>query len=92
MPVFRKDIDFFFEKFIKVSTGGGGDASVWAVGSYQGIFILTVIEKKVDSLTIDDIVDKPAFFMLDDLMKFSPEWQYDSTALALSAKLAISSL
>ncbi|MEH2196950.1 hypothetical protein [Nostoc sp.] len=71
MPVFRKDVDFFFEEFIKVNTGGG-DASIWAVGSYQGEFIMTVIEKKIDSLTIDDIVDKPAFFMLQDLMKFSP--------------------
>jgi hypothetical protein len=46
MPAFREDVDFFFKEFIKVSNGGGGDASVWAVGSYQGKFILTVIEKK----------------------------------------------
>ncbi|MDZ7952275.1 hypothetical protein [Nostoc sp. DedQUE09] len=89
MPLFRENVDFFFEEFIKVSIGGGGDASVWAVGSYQGEFILTVIEKKIDSLTINDIVDKPAFFLLQDLMKFSPCWEYDGAALALANKLAV---
>lgn len=92
MPVFRENVDFFFEEFIKVSTGGAGDASIWAVGSYQGKFIMTVINKKTDSLTIDDIIDKPVFVMLQDLMKFSPYWEYDSTALALAAKLATSTL
>ncbi|MEA5626473.1 hypothetical protein [Nostoc sp. UHCC 0251] len=92
MPVFRKDVDFFFEEFIKVTTGGGGDASIWAVGSYQGKFIMTVIDQKIDSLTIDDIADKPAFFMLQDFMKFSPYWEYDAAALSLANKLAISSL
>ncbi|MGF1937092.1 MAG: hypothetical protein RM347_022360 [Nostoc sp. ChiQUE02] len=89
MPVFRENVDFFFEEFIKVSTGGGGDSSVWAVGSYQGEFILTVIDKKTDSLTIDDIVDKPVFVMLQDLMKFSPYWKYDAAALAIANKLAV---
>ncbi|MEH2232924.1 MAG: hypothetical protein V7K71_25395 [Nostoc sp.] len=89
MPVFRENVDFFFEEFIKVSTGGGGDASVWAVGSYQREFILTVIDKKTDFLTIDDIVDKPVFVMLQDLMKFSPYWKYDGAALALADKLAV---
>ncbi|MEA5606034.1 hypothetical protein [Nostoc sp. UHCC 0252] len=92
MPVFRKDVDFFFEEFIKVTTGGGGDASIWAVGSYQGEFIMTVIDQKIDSLTIDDIVDKPVFVMLQDLMKFSPYWKYDAAALSLANQLAISSL
>ena len=88
MPVFRENIDFFFDKFIKVSTGGDGDASIWAVGSHKGNFIMTVIEQKIDALTLHDIADKPAFFTLDDLMKFSPYWQYDSKALNQAGRLA----
>jgi len=91
MPVYRENVDFFFDKFIKVTTGGCGDASVWAVGSYQGYFILTVIEKKIDFLTIDNIADKPVFFLLQDLMKFSPEWEYNSEALKQARKKAESS-
>lgn len=62
------------------------------MGSYQGEYILTVIDKKVNSLTIDDIADKPAFFLIHDLMKFSPEWEYNTAALALANKLAKSNL
>ena len=72
MPLFRKDVDFFFDQPIKVSTGGDGDASIWAVGSYCGKTIMTVIEKDIDSLTIDDVSSKPVFVTLGDLMKFSP--------------------
>ncbi|MFN6567434.1 hypothetical protein [Dendronalium sp. ChiSLP03b] len=53
---------------------------------------MTVIDKKVNSLTIDDIADKPAFFLIHDLMKFSPEWEYNTAALALANKLAKSNL
>jgi hypothetical protein len=39
-------------------------------------------------LLLHDIADKPAFFTLHDLMKFSPYWQYDSKALNQAEKLA----
>lgn len=88
MPVFRENVDFFFDQFIKVTTGGDRVASVWGVGSHKGKLIMTVIEKKIDALTLDDIVDKPAFVTLDDLMKFSPYWEYDSKALDRAGRLA----
>ncbi len=88
MPVFRKDVDFFFDQFIKVSTEGDPVASVWAVGSHKGNSIMTVIEKTIDDLTLHDIADKPAFVTLDDLMKFSPYWKYDTKALNRAGRLA----
>jgi hypothetical protein len=91
MPIFRKDVDFFFDKFIKVSTGNDEDGSVWAVGSHKGTYLLTVIEKKVDDLTKSDIADKPVFVTLTDLMKFSPYWEYDEKALKQAKELAKSS-
>jgi hypothetical protein len=51
MPVFRENVDFFFDKFIKVSSGGDRIATVWAVGSHKGNLIMTVIEKTIDDLT-----------------------------------------
>ena len=88
MPVFRENVDFLFDKFIKVSSGGDRVATVWAVGSHKGNLIMTVIEKTIDDLSLHDIADKPAFFTLHDLMKFSPYWQYDSKALNQAGKLA----
>jgi hypothetical protein len=88
MPVFRENVDFLFDKFIKVSSGGDRIATVWAVGSHNGNLIMTVIEKTIDDLTLHDIADKPAFVTLHDLMKFSPYWQYDSKALNQAEKLA----
>jgi hypothetical protein len=88
MPVFKEDVDFFFEKFIKVSSGGDRIATVWAVGSHNGNLIMTVIEKTIDDLTLDDIADKPAFVTLHDLMKFSPYWEYNTKALNQAEKLA----
>ena len=88
MPVFREDVDFLFDKFIKVSSGGDRIATVWAVGSHKGNLIMTVIEKTIDDLTLHDIADKPAFVTLDDLMKFSPYWEYDTKALDQAGKLA----
>jgi len=88
MPVFKKDVDFFFDKFIKVSSGGDRIATVWAVGSHKGNLIMTVIEKTIDDLTLHDIADKPVFVTLDDLMKFSPYWEYDTKALDQAGKLA----
>ncbi|MEG3954829.1 hypothetical protein [Microcoleus sp. herbarium2] len=88
MPVFREDVDFFFDKFIKVSSGGDRIATVWAVGSHKGNLIMTVIEKTIDDLTLHDIADKPAFVTLHDLMKFSPYWEYDTKALDRAEKLA----
>ncbi len=81
-------MDFLFEKFIKVSSGGDRIATVWAVGSHKGNLIMTVIEKTIDDLTLHDIADKPTFVTLDDLMKFSPYWEYDSKALNQAGKLA----
>jgi len=78
----------FFDKFIKVSSGGDRIATVWAVGSHKGNLIMTVIEKTTDDLTLHDIADKPAFVTLHDLMKFSPYWQYDSKALNQAERLA----
>jgi hypothetical protein len=88
MPVFRENVDFFFDKFIKVSSGGDPIATVWAVGSHKENLIMTVIEKTIDDLTLHDIADKPAFVTLDDLMKFSPYWEYDTKALNQAGKLA----
>jgi len=88
MPVFKEDVDFFFDKFIKVSSGGDRIATVWAVGSHNGNLIMTVIEKTIDDFTLHDIADKPAFVTLDDLMKFSPYWEYDTKALDQAGKLA----
>jgi hypothetical protein len=87
MPVFREDVDFFFDNFIKVSSGSD-QITVWAVGSHKGDFIMTVIEKTTDDLTLHDIADKPAFVTLTDLMKFSPYLQYDSQALNKAERLA----
>ena len=88
MPVFRKDVDFFFDKFIKVSTEDDPEASVWAVGSHKGNSIMTIIEKTIDDLTLHDIADKPVFVTLADLMKFSPYWEYDTKALDRAERLA----
>ena len=87
MPVFRENVDFLFDKFIKVSSGGDRIATVWAVRSHKGNLIMTVIEKTIDDLSLHDIADKPAFFTLHDLIKFSPYWQYDSKALNQAGKL-----
>lgn len=88
MPVFRENVDFFFDKFIKVSSGGDRIATVWAVGSHNGNLIMTVIEKTIDDLTLHDITDKPAFVTLHDLRKFSSYWEYDTKALDQAGKLA----
>jgi len=88
MPVFKEDVDFFFDEFIKVSSGGDRIATVWVVGSHNGNLIMTVIEKTIDDLTLHDITDKPAFVTLEDLMKFSPYWEYDTKALDQAGKLA----
>ena len=47
MPVFRENVDFLFDKFIKVSDRGDGDASVWAVGSHKGNLIMTPPSKSI---------------------------------------------
>ncbi len=88
MPVFREDVDVFFDKFVKVSAGGAGDASIWAVGSHQGNLIMTVVEHQIEELTPHNIVDKPAFFTLDDFRKFYPYWEYDWKAFEEAEKLA----
>jgi len=86
--LFLEKMWIFFDKFIKVSSGGDRIATVWAVGSHKGNLIMTVIEKTTDDLTLHDIADKPAFVTLHDLMKFSPYWQYDSKALNQAERLA----
>ncbi|GEM_PF-2138738 len=80
MPVRREDVDFFFNDFIKVSTGSK-ESSVWAVGSYDGDLIMTVVRKKIDNLIREDIAKERNFVTLSDLMKFDPYRQYDSEAI-----------
>jgi len=80
MPVRREDVDFFFDDFIKVSTGSK-ESSVWAVGSYNGDLMMTVVRKKIDNLSKEDIAKERNFVTLSDLMKFDPYRQYDSEAI-----------